>query len=223
MKKFKWIVLLSIVLSISLFILLNKDFGENLYDLLAESHRFNLIEFNKLKALKDVPLSSFASSENQVTLKSDYTLKEQAPVYRDIVIQIPEHFQEKRLDCLYQFVSQDIKFGMNAQDIMNFNIVEANPKLLEAKLKENQVRYNPKWFEFIEDELLSQTNEALFKKSLSIKLNDIKGETSTQALYKAILYESLRCFVCVEQPLVIYEESSSLYFFLNFMDLNMYL
>ena len=215
MKK-KGIVLLVIVSFVSLFFFLNKNFSDNLYDLLEESHQFSLIECDELKIIKNILLVPFSSSEKQVRLKSDYTLEKQSPTSRDIMIQILENSQEKKSEGLYQFGSQNIKFRVSALNAMGFNM-KATPKLLELRLNEKQIRYDSQWFELAQDMLLSETDEALFVQSLPIKLKDIKAENNVQALYNAILYESLRnAFGISKEPVVMYEGNNSLYVFSEF-------
>ncbi|HML73011.1 MAG TPA: hypothetical protein PKB02_00815 [Anaerohalosphaeraceae bacterium] len=216
MRKAGWLLFLCIMGMCVIAYLTRPNLSDVVYEFLVENHQAALIECKPLKEQKKVDFVQDSFEEHRISLKSDYTLNTQPPIYLDIILLLPEGAEEIKKESIYQFTSSNIVFCMNVQNAMRFNI-EAASELLKNRLHEKQVKYAPESFDQVHDVLVTEKDEVLFIKSLSLKLDDTRTGTIEDALQKSILFHSLRCAYGVSiEPSVINYGSNNLYFFKEF-------
>jgi hypothetical protein len=132
------------------------------------------------------------------------------------VTYVPNDYTDKLDERLYQFSSDKMTLAMKCSNVLNENIFWLSPGLIKMKLENGKVSYNPKWFEAVAEKLSANTDEDLFLKSMAAKYDDIKTFNNEQALYNAILYDSIRCaFGEFAITYVVHDGDKSLYCFLD--------
>ncbi|AQT67227.1 hypothetical protein STSP2_00370 [Anaerohalosphaera lusitana] len=215
MKKLQLVVYLSLVILVGIIagLSLRKNFGEKLYDMLDASIFFEISDrqFSDPELMNNVPSKSFASEKIKVRLKADPLMESETEVFREISLNVPLEPEEENGDLMYAFDSDMFRFSVTAEGTLPALI-----EVVEEQLKNYDVSYDPKWFVHVRSKLVSESDESLFLKGMSIDTEDIRADSPEQALYNAVLYESVRIFIRRKEVKLIEEGSNHLYIFPKF-------